>query len=50
VATFNAIDAAALIALCPDEQRLVPEADLKHIQQLEQGLAKSPQSAVSGTG
>jgi hypothetical protein len=50
VATFNAIDAAALIALCPDEQRLIPKTARKHIQALEQVLAKSPQSTVSGTG
>jgi hypothetical protein len=50
VATFNAIDAAALIALCPDEQRLIPKTDLKHIQELEQVLTKRPQSTVPGTG
>jgi hypothetical protein len=50
VATFNAIDAAALIALCPKEQRLIPKTDLEHIQGLEQVLAKSPQHAVSGPG
>jgi len=38
VQTYNAIDAAALIALCPDEQRLIPAADQAHIRQLEQGL------------
>jgi hypothetical protein len=50
VTTFNAIDAAALIALCPDEQRLVPKTDLEHIQELDRALAKSPQSSVSGPG
>jgi hypothetical protein len=50
IATFNAIDAAALIALCPDEQRLIPKTDVEHIQELEQVLAKSPQRALSGAG
>jgi hypothetical protein len=50
IATFNAIDAAALIALCPDEKRLVPKVDLKHILELEQVLAKNPQHTVSGPG
>jgi hypothetical protein len=50
VATFNAIDATALIALCPGEQRLIPKTDLQHIEELAQVLAKSPQHAVSGPG
>ena len=50
VSTFNAIDAAALIALCPDEQRLIPKTALQHIHELEQVLAKRPQRAVSGSG
>jgi len=49
IATFNAIDAVALIALCPGEQRLVPTTALQHIHKLEQALANSPQRAVSGT-
>jgi hypothetical protein len=50
VATFNAIDSAALIALCPGEQRLLPKTAREHIEQLEQILAKSPQNTVAGTG
>jgi len=38
VATYNAIDASALIALCPDEQNLIPSPDQAHIRQLEQAL------------
>jgi hypothetical protein len=49
VATFNAIDSAALIALCPDEQDLTPQTDRQHIRQLEKALAKSPQGPASGT-
>jgi hypothetical protein len=50
ITTFNAIDAAALIALCPGEQRLVPKTALQHIQALEKVLAKTPQQAVTGSG
>jgi hypothetical protein len=50
VTTFNAIDSAALIALCPDEQGLTPETDRQHLRQLEKALAKSPQSTVPSTG
>jgi len=50
IATFNAIDAAALIALCPGEQRLIPETALQHIQALERALAKNPPATQnSGT-
>jgi hypothetical protein len=42
ITTFNAIDAAALIALCPGEQGLIPKTSLEHIQALESALAKSP--------
>ena len=38
VATYNAIDASALITLCPDEQNLIPSPDQAHIRQLEQAL------------
>jgi len=38
VATFNAIDAVALLALCPDEQRLVPAADRAKVRRLGQAL------------
>ena len=38
----DAIDAAALIALCPGEQRLIPKTALQHIQALERALAKNP--------
>ncbi len=34
ITTFNAIDAAALIALCPGEQGLIPKTSLEHIQAL----------------
>jgi len=47
VRTFNAIDAVALIALCPGEQRVVPAATLGHIHQLEHSLASAPKASVS---
>jgi hypothetical protein len=50
VATFNAIDATALIALCPGELRLVPPTARRHIRELEQVLTKSPQATVTVTG
>jgi len=49
ISTFNAIDATALIALCPSEQRLIPMTAYQHIQELEQVLAKSPPRAVPGS-
>lgn len=50
ITTFNAIDAAALIALCPGEQRLIPKTALQHIQALQSALAKSsPARQNSGT-
>jgi hypothetical protein len=41
VTTFNAIDAVSLVALCPDEQKLIPAADQTKIQSLEKSLAGS---------
>lgn len=41
VTTFNAIDAVALITLCPDEQKLVPPADQTKIRSLEKSLGGS---------
>jgi hypothetical protein len=38
VTTFNSIDAVALIALCPSEQKLIPAADQAHLQSLEKSL------------
>ena len=38
VATFNAIDAVALIDLCPGEQHLLPAADRAHIESLRRSL------------
>ena len=50
ITTFNAIDAAALIALCPGEQRLIPKTALQHIQALQSALGKSsPARQNSGT-
>jgi len=43
VTTFNAIDAVALLALCPAEQTLVPASDRAKINQL--GLALGSQSS-----
>ncbi len=42
VATYNAIDAVALVALCPSELNLLPAADRTKIQQLSTSLSKSP--------
>jgi hypothetical protein len=39
VATFNAIEATALLTLCPSEQDLVPAADRKNIRALGEALA-----------
>jgi hypothetical protein len=39
VTTFNAIDAVALLALCPSEQRLVPASDRSRIRALGKALA-----------
>jgi hypothetical protein len=45
VATFNAIDAVSLVELCPTEQKLLPSADLAHVESLSRVL-----SGASGTG
>jgi hypothetical protein len=47
VQTYNAIDAVALIALCPGEQRLTPASDQAHLAQMEQALAKRPPTVSS---
>ncbi len=39
VATFNAIDAVAIIDLCPTEQGLLPAVDRTHIQSLSRSLS-----------
>jgi hypothetical protein len=38
VATFNAIDAVALLTLCPTEQTLLPRADQARIRKLGEAL------------
>jgi hypothetical protein len=40
VTTFNAIDAVALIDLCPSEQKLLPSADRGHIESLSKLLTE----------
>lgn len=40
VKTFNAVDAVALLALCPAEQQLVPASDRARIRNLDSALAK----------
>lgn len=40
VATFNAIDAVALVGLCPSEERLIPSSDRAKISKLQQELAR----------
>jgi hypothetical protein len=40
VATFNAIDAVALVDLCPAEQRLLPSADQARIESLSKSLSE----------
>jgi hypothetical protein len=40
VTTFNAIDAVALVELCPPEQKLLPSADQAHIESLSKSLAE----------
>lgn len=42
VATFNTIEAVALLTLCPSEQDLVPTSDRSRIRQLGEALAKEP--------
>jgi hypothetical protein len=42
VTTFNAIDAVALLTLCPSEQKLVPAQDRAKIRQLGNALAGGP--------
>jgi hypothetical protein len=44
VTTFNAIDAVALVALCPSEQKLVPGADQVKIRRLAAELDAEPSS------
>jgi hypothetical protein len=41
VRTFNSIDAAALLALCPGDQRLVPASDRSRLRALAKALAAS---------
>ena len=41
VTTFNAIDAIALLTLCPGDQKLVPTADRSRIQALGRSLSGS---------
>jgi hypothetical protein len=40
VATFNAIEASALLTLCPSEQALLPAADRNKIRSLGESLAR----------
>jgi hypothetical protein len=47
VKTFNAIDAVALLTLCPTDLRLIPEADQSRIRQL--GRVLSGASDTSAT-
>jgi hypothetical protein len=42
VATFNTIDAVALLTLCPSEQKLLPAADQAKISQLGRELTSQP--------
>ena len=42
VATYNTIDAVALLTLCPSEQRLLPAADQQRVQQLAKQLGAQP--------
>jgi hypothetical protein len=39
VATFNAIDAVALVTLCPKEQTLIPPVDQAHVKALDRSLS-----------
>lgn len=39
VATFNSVDAVALLTLCPSDQKLVPASDRSKIRQLGHTLA-----------
>jgi len=41
VKTFNAIDAVALITLCPNEQRLLPASDQARIRSLQKAFPQS---------
>jgi hypothetical protein len=41
VRTFNSIDTAALLALCPGDQRLVPASDRSRLRALAHALAAS---------
>jgi hypothetical protein len=40
VTTFNALDAVALVDLCPGEQALLPSADRAHIESLSKSLSE----------
>jgi hypothetical protein len=40
VATFNAMEAVALLTLCPSEQRLIPASDVVKIRRLGAALSK----------
>ncbi len=40
VTTYNAIEAVALLVLCPSEQDLVPVSDRSRIHELSEALAK----------
>jgi hypothetical protein len=42
VATFNTIDAVALLTLCPSEQKLLPAAEQAKISQLGRELTSQP--------
>jgi hypothetical protein len=47
VTTFNAIDAVALLDLCPGEQRLVPPVDRHHLHELAAYLSSGHSPANS---
>jgi hypothetical protein len=42
VTTFNTIEAVALLALCPNEQRRLPASDRSRIRRLGDTLVKAP--------
>jgi len=44
VTTFNTIEASALIALCPGEQRLIPSQDRAKLRRLASLLDGNPRS------
>jgi hypothetical protein len=47
VTTFNAIDSAALLALCPSAQHLLPASDQKSLKQLAKAVAASQAPTAS---